>query len=346
MLIQEPVHVCMHGPAFDGQTAMIDTRQDAEIVSASGIGAPFFENHSHQRSVRDHLISGRLPLKFAYAGSAALTHAVLAGSQGYQAVIGAAEFEAAALRALFRLRPPPRQIAEVGPGNGVHTVSLLNALGNLGMPCERYLAVDFSRTLLDMAVRRIRRGADPRTAVAAAHWDIESGPSSVLHLGRAPGRPLLLCLLGNTIGNVEDPVGALHNLADSMQSGDVLLLGLTLRSGRSDDELLAPYRSDAFRAAALEPLRCAGVDPADIDFLLDWENDAVIGKAVLRRHSRIGDVDLPAGHRVRCFSSRRFRPDMVTDLLPPPRWRILRVSVHPGGEHLVVAAAPRGGGGR
>jgi L-histidine N-alpha-methyltransferase len=257
-------------------------------------------------------------------------------------VIGTVGLEASAVAAVGRRQRVPRRIAEIGPGNGVHTVSLLSALSDRGLPCEHYTAIDFSRTLLELASGHIRRGIDPRTGFAAASWDIESGPSAVLDHARRADGPLTVCLLGNTIGNVEDPVSAIRNIAASMRPGDILLLGATLQAGRTDQETLAPYENELFRRAALEPLRCAGVDPQDIDFRLHCENGTVIGQARFRRRTVIADDVVPADHTVRCFWSRRFRQEQVVRLLEPPGWRTLHSSVNAAGDHMMVAATPRG----
>ena len=325
------------------------------VTLKSILGDHFFEDDSHRLAIRRHLAAGVLPLKFAYAGSAARTHAELARSAGYQSVIGTVDLEVACLAVAEQRHRLPRSIAEIGPGNGVHTLALLDALGEqswqagpglqygLGWQCERYTALDFSSTLLTMASRHIRPGLDPRTRFAAAQWDMESGSSTILATIRRGCGPLLVCLLGNTIGNVEDAAGVVRDIGAALGPDDILLLGVALESQQSPQERLAPYQSEVFRRAALEPLRWAGVEPDDVDFRLRWENGAVVGHAVFRRATFVGDTVLPAEHAVRCFSSRRFRPEGVLRLFDPSRWRTLSAAVNEAADHLVVAVSPRGG---
>jgi L-histidine Nalpha-methyltransferase len=308
--------------------------------------APFFESDSHRGAVAAHVAAGVLPLKYAYAGSAAWTHDESARSSGYRSVIGAVDLEVSVVETLDRRLRVPRHVAEIGPGNGVHTVSLLRALHERGFPCAHYTALDFSRTLLDLSSRHIWRAMDPRTGFSAALWDVEAGASPVLEQSRSDGAPLTVCLLGNTIGNVDDPTSVLRNIGVSMRSDDVLLLGVTLAARRTAGETLAPYENEIFRRAALEPLRCAGVDPQDIDFRLHCENGTVIGQAIFRRPAVIAGTAVPARHTVRCFSSRRFRPEQVLLALDPSRWRILHSDITPAGDQMVVAASPRGTGRR
>jgi hypothetical protein len=107
-----------------------------------------------------------------------------------------------------------------------------------------------------------------------------------------------------------------------------------------------PYRTESFRRAALEPLRCAGVESDDIDFRLCCENGTVTGHAVFRAAASLDGQAIPANHTVRCFSSRRFDPQQALDLLDPALWRILHSSVSSAGDHMLVAASPRGEVGR
>ncbi|WP_341716686.1 L-histidine N(alpha)-methyltransferase [Micromonospora sp. FIMYZ51] len=286
---------------------------------------------------------GQVPLKFAYAGSAARTHDAYARSADYLSMLTSAQQEADALVAADVLAAGALALVEIGPGNGGRSRAFLDRLANRGRPCQRYLALDFSETLLGIACARLARFAGDRMSVDSQVWDIEHGTCRDVERWRVGPDPVVGCLLGHTLGNVERPVEVLANIYDALRTGDVLLLSVAL--GTADcpapEAVLAPYRSAEFRAAALQPLLAAGVAETDLDFVLSWRDEAVVGEAVLRRPVPLDGCRLPAGHRIRCFQSRRFRPRDVIVAVGEAGWQVRDAVQPPGGTHLVVTASRR-----
>ncbi len=313
---------------------------DAEAKAPS-----FFERADHHDAVVRGLQSGVLPLKFAYAGSAAFTHDLLARGEGYQSVTG---LGALACQALSELREPgsgPVRLAEVGPGNGRHTAEVFRLLREAGFPRVRYLALDFSETLLDVASQRLREdllvaGFDKR------FWDVEEGPTDRIKGWRAgDAAPLSVLFLGNTLGNLEDPVTALEHLRHSVRAGDRLVLGVTLRDQADDpDTVRAPYLTEVFEAAALEPLLALGVERRllDLSIVYDAAGDQVVGEVRLLGPVPAGERELPAGHTVRCFRSRRFDLGDVHRIVSAAGWKLEADHHEPGTRHAVVTASSPG----
>jgi L-histidine N-alpha-methyltransferase len=303
----------------------------------------YFESPAHRIDVLGGIVSGTLPLKYAYAGSAAHTHSMLARSGGYLSVIGPTSLEAQAWGCL----PPgsrPSALAEIGPGNGVHTNALLGDLQARGAPVRRYLGLDFSETLLSLCSKRLAAAGSPNPIVHTGVWDVESGPTSLIHEWRRGGEPIVVGLFGQTIGNVEDASTTLANVHDSLEPGDTLVLTLALR--RHDEpsaRALAPYRSGLFHDAVLEPMRAAGIAAGDMDLRMSFLDDTVVGEVELRREVTIDGHRLAAGHRVRCFRSRRFVPDQVPQLLDRAYWSTRAVVFDDEMEHAVVIGARKAG---
>ncbi|MFF5218649.1 L-histidine N(alpha)-methyltransferase [Micromonospora sp. NPDC000442] len=284
-----------------------------------------------------------MPLKFAYAGSAAHTHDAYARSAGYLSMLTSARHEADALVATGVVAAGALALAEIGPGNGGRSRAFLDRLADRGLPCQRYLALDFSETLLGLACARLARFAGDRMSVDSHVWDIEHGTSGSVERWRVGPGPVVGCLLGHTLGNVESPVEVLANIHDALRTGDVLLLSVALGAAGcpAPDTALAPYRSPEFRDAALQPLLAAGLAEADLEFALSWRDDVVVGEAVLRRSVCLDGVPLPAGHRIRCFQSRRFRTRDVIVAVGEAGWQVRDAVQAPGGTHLVVTASWR-----
>lgn len=336
-------------PAFRSLARGSRRRRDRAVPSTPAglsIYGHFFESSRHGSSVVRCIGEGVLPLRYAYAGSAAYTHDRLATADGYRSVIGSVELEVRALESDgFAAAALPR-VVEIGPGNGVHTVALLRSLAARGTACRHYLGLDFSATLLGLACDRIRDAFGAAVSLQSAVWDMEAGRSARIErwrhgLGR--GGPVLACMLGHTLGNVESGEQVLRHVHASLRPGDVLVAGVTLQPPEADHAaVLAPYQTDVFRAAAIEPLRAAGIAAGDLDFDVHYADGAVIGEAVFLRKVRIGPLIVPSGHVLRCFCSRRFAMNEVLSLLERAGFRVRAAIVDDQKEHAVVMAEREG----
>ncbi|WP_344612938.1 L-histidine N(alpha)-methyltransferase [Dactylosporangium salmoneum] len=279
-------------------------------------------------------------MKYAYAGSAAYTHDRYASTADYSAMMASAANESETLLMSGVRDLDLRDLAEVGPGNGRHSVAFLRGLAERGRAPRRYLGVDFSATLLNIAAERIRAQAGAGLAVDTAVWDVEDRPSPCLERWRSGAGPVVVCMLGGTLGNLESPVQVLRNLADGLCSGDVLLLTVLLRPATAAVEsTMSAYRTEAFRCAALEPLVAAGLRPADMRLTLTYDDSAVVGEVTLLRDARVGRTRLPRGHQFRCFLSRRFAGDEVIRLLYDSGWAVRAVRVDEADHHMTLVAA-------
>jgi hypothetical protein len=299
-----------------------------------------FETPEQERLFLKALQRRRIPLKFAYAGPAAAMHDRLTRTEGYQAVSVAAQHEVAVgLRGVDSANGYPEML-EIGPGNGVHSQLILNELERLDRMPARFLALDFSATLRAMAEVRLR-SYFPGLQVSMEPWDFELGRTERVDRWRG-SNPVLATMVGNTLGNVDDPIATLNHVRESLQSGDVLVLGLASSGGLDDRELLIPYATDIFIAAALEPLKMVGVDTAAGRFEshFDHERRAVVGDFFSGRDEVLEvdgvTVSLGRGERVECFLSQRFEEEDVAELAASTDWSLLSADLDSAGTHLAV----------
>lgn len=117
------------------------------------------------------------------------------------------------------------------------------------------------------------------------------------------------------------------------------MAGVTLQPPAADCAMvLAPYRTDVFRTAALEPLHAAGVEPDDVEFDVHFADGVVVGQAVFRRSVRVGQWAVPSGHILRCFCSRRFVMEDVRTMFARTGWEVRSVTEDDMQEHAVVLA--------
>jgi len=283
-----------------------------------------------------------LPLRYAYAGSAAYAHDRLARSNGYRSVVGWAELVVRATECDGMAAAALSRMVDIGPGNGVRTVVLLRALADHGPRGRSYLGLDFSATLLGMACDRIRDSLGGTVSLQSGVWDLEAGRSARIDRWRCGlGRdgPVVAFMLGHTLGNVDSAEQVLGHVHGSLRPGDTLVAGVTLQPPDADHSaMLEPYRTDAFVKAALEPLRAVGVALDDIEFGVRFTDGAVVGEAVFRRKVRLGFSTVQAGHVLRCFRSRRFAMSDVMSMLERTGFRTRAVIVDERREQAVVIA--------
>lgn len=276
----------------------------------------FFECSEHLDAALTALAARKVPLKFAYAGSAARTHSLLAKSAGYQHVNWPIAAETAAARELALGRK--LRLLEFGPGTGHHTAHLLAELvGQLDT--QRYIGIDFARGLFMGAARLIRQAA-PGVLVTFACCDLEAEPALL------PDPPqdsfTMFLVLGGLLANVESPERTAQNIRASLETGDVGLISVPgYKDGTSAEDYVAPYRSISFRNAALEPLRAMGLKVEDDQFSVQWDDAA---RAVVA--SIAVNID---GERqeIQCFTSRRFIPDRFEAVLAAAGLGVSQLSV-------------------
>jgi L-histidine Nalpha-methyltransferase len=310
-------------------------RRGAGAVGREARPAHGFESADHRSEFAECLRRRVVPLKFAYTGSAAFAHDRLSHSSGYQSVIGPAQDEAAVFtKALLQEGRP--QMVEIGPGGGAHSLAFFQAMADGAVP-RRYLALDFSSTLLGIARGRIAAGPKRPDRIDTGQWDVEGGPSREIDRWRDGGDPLAICFFGNTIGNVEDPGRVLSNIAISARTGDTLVLSTTKLPESADEaEILGPYTNEVFRDAILEVFRVAGIDVADIRLDITLEPGVVKGSVECLNRIEFDGVVLEKGEHVRCFISRRFLSINVRSLLDNTGWVI--TDELDRNDHFIVAA--------
>ncbi|MBV1849995.1 L-histidine N(alpha)-methyltransferase [Catellatospora tritici] len=298
----------------------------------------YFESEHHREEFRKHLARRTVPVKFAFAGSGALTYEALANSDGYQEVVGELDFELDALFGQTGLgQGSADQVCEVGPGNGLHTAALLAALTARGLAPSRYLCLDFSQDLLTIVNRPLAKfPMEFRSDV----WDFESGATGSIARWRRKDEPVLGLMLGHTIGNPVDPLSVLRNMRDSLNPGDLILISVALLPERADEaRILSPYRNETFTNAAIEPLRAAGIPSELIRFDLCLRDVDVIGDAIITGNVTAMGIDIAAGERIRCFKSRRFRGAEFGRLVEAAGWTVTRQAQDGTAEHGAILAS-------
>jgi L-histidine Nalpha-methyltransferase len=284
-----------------------------------------FEN-SVQRAYFVHCLRNRcIPTKFMFAGSAAHLQLRYAIDYPTEYIDGRSDHEIQTLSCLLGDDGLPDEVCDIGTSNGVHTAQFINKYNKIGTGCRRYLGIDFSQRLIDGAKKRLE-GVLP-TDHSFLRWDIETSPPPAIPAWRTTER-MLLCLFGNTLGNVDHQLQCLKNLFQIARPGDILAVGVYMMPD-SDEELLEHYSSSAVLNVALEPLRAAGIADSSFEICVRCINSAVVIYARMRETVSVLGVVIRKGEMIKCFISRRYRNAEIISLLLASGWSPIGPTVGP-----------------
>ncbi len=215
-------------------------------------------------------------------------------------------------------------LVELGSGTSEKTRMLLDALEATGR-LERFVPMDVSEGTLREATAALSR-RHPDLTVQGVVGDF------TLHLGQLPheGRRLV-AFLGGTIGNlyVEERAAFLAVLADSLESGEWVLLGTDLV--KDIDRMVAAYDDRAgvtaqFVTNCLHVLNRelgADFDPDAFSYVPFWDPreermDLRLRAVVPQRVEVPGAdlvVDLAGGEEIQVEISTKFRPGRIREEL-------------------------------
>jgi hypothetical protein len=104
----------------------------------------------------------------------------------------------------------------------------------------------------------------------------------------------------------------------------------------SETELLAPYQTQVFESAAVEPFLAIGIPRDSLEFAVSLEERTIRGRVILTKDVLIEGEQLKSGHEVLCFRSHRFLETELMDYLNKAGWSV--VSHRTDQVHLAVVS--------
>lgn len=276
-----------------------------------------FETTAHHKEFAEHLKNKKIPLKFAYSGSAVDTYNKLVSRASYHHAVTSKleQFEFIA----DLLKKDVINLIEIGPGDGRTSINLIHTLLSQGIiSIKQYIGIDFSKKLLQVSKNRIKKFY-PKLPIKVFAKDIEDEKIEPLELPTININALFL--IGNTLGNVENPKTTLNNIRKMLRSKDVFVLGVSLKQKNRNFDYLSDYMNNTFFDAVLEPLKMAGINVQRnrLHFEFDKSIAGVIGYYNPDGNAKKG--------KIRCFISRRFTVDNLENLLKNVGFKILNNSI-------------------
>jgi uncharacterized SAM-dependent methyltransferase len=281
-----------------------------------------FESEDQLRAFIRALSGSAIPGKFAYVGEAAATYNAHALTKEYGQVTRSEADESSLLLEVWgRELNSIRTLADVGPGNGLHSAGLLRRLSATAnwLP-SKYLAIDYSLHMAELAKQNVKR-LIREIQVNSILFDIESTfTQASAHLPDV--LEAIYFLLGNTIGNVESISRAIEGIRTLAGNGARILIGCALFDEyRSAESYLKPYRMKTYIDCVLYPLTMIGVPRRLITFTAEFNPDTktiftlVRFKEDFQANALDENVTVKAGSTIRCALSRRFLPGEIPNLL-------------------------------
>lgn len=131
-------------------------------------------------------------------------------------------------------------VIDLGCGNGCPVFPILEWLNKRKIP-YRYVPVDISKEMLELAIRNVR--SKYKVECKPVQLDFELGHFSDMIYGlKEDGSSNLMLFLGSTLGNHSDRHRVLTNFRDSMTSEDFLLIGVEVTNIFKIHKILPQYK--------------------------------------------------------------------------------------------------------
>lgn len=287
----------------------------------------FFEKNSHRNDFLKFLKTKKIPLKFAYSGSAAITHDKLASEGTYHHAVTSELEQYKYIE--DALTGKDINLIEIGPGNGTSSVDLINSFTKNGINITNYVGTDFSKTLMDICKNRIKKFF-PKLPLLFYQLDIENKiNNNTKKVFLESNKTNLVFMIGNTLGNVESPNKTLLNIAALLKKGDYFVIGVSLLKNDPNYDYVKDYLNEIFYNAAIEPFKMADIwNKADkFNVIFDKNIPAILcfyypSKDIIIKKRNTG-FTIKANSKIRCFMSRRFTMDTLSNLLKQSGFRVI-----------------------
>jgi uncharacterized SAM-dependent methyltransferase len=286
-----------------------------------------FESEDQLRAFLRALSGSAIPGKFAYVGEAAATYNAHALTKEYGLLTRSVADESSLLLEVWGQELDSiGTLADVGPGNGLHSAGLLQRLlATANWLPSKYLAIDYSLHMAELAKHNMKR-LIREIQVNSIVFDIESTFAQVPSHLPDPLESIYF-LLGNTVGNVESISRAIEGIRSLAGNGARLLIGCALFDEyRSVESYLKPYQMKTYIDCVLHPLVMVGVPWRSMAFTAEFNPDTKTIFTLVRFNEDFQanvldeSVTVKAGSTVRCALSRRFLPGEIPNLLK--RWNV------------------------
>jgi len=278
-----------------------------------------FESKNHKKDFFNFLREGAVPLKYAYSGSGTFKHNKLASRGSYHHAVTGKLGQYSYIEKRFKSERV--NLIEIGSGNGISSVNLITTLKKSGINIAKYVGIDFSKNLMNICKKRIDEFF-PELPPSFYQSDIEIEiKNNIKKVFSKSDKTNLVFMIGNTLGNVENPIKTLSNIESILKVGDYFVIGVSLLKDDQNYDYVKDYLNKVFYDACIEPFKMAGMwNKTDkLEIIFDKDIPAILGLYYPSKDLLIKEGNdkfiIKANSKIRCFMSRRFTIDGLNNLL-------------------------------
>ncbi len=244
-----------------------------------------------------------------------------------------------------------KDLVELGSGASLKIRMLLDAAGEPNRASMRYIPVDISESaIIETSEDLLERYPELQVLGVVADFTCQ------LHVIPMV-RPLMLCFLGSTIGNMEEDesISFLRSVSDNIKPDDRLLVGFDMVKSRETME--AAYNdsrgvTSEFNKNVLNVLNNelkAGFDPSDFDHLAFFNEAESRIEMHLRANRDIRvkleaidmELKLEKGETIHTENSRKFTKKSIKDIANQAELSIQNWYSDPDGWFSLVLMSPQ-----
>lgn len=224
------------------------------------------------------------------------------------------------------------ELIELGAGNGSKTIELLKPLVNKNYKFK-YTPIDISANTLDILEENIHAQL-PNFNVEKLVGDY----FDKLNLLKQTSHPKVILFLGSNIGNLTDEQSShfLNEIANNLNSGDKLVLGLDLRKSKS---IILPAYNDskgitkAFNLNLLDRINNllgANFEVNQFSHLAEYEEEEGVAKSFIvstaEQEVKINELNtvyqFNKGEKIHTEISRKYDDTILSEILNPTAFTI------------------------
>jgi len=286
-----------------------------------------------------------IPLKFEYLQDGANRWDRLVHSKDYGIGLEEAKIIKGYVNEILNETSEKVNILDIGCGNGEKALLFLE---NIKSKRKKYVALDISKTMLELAKKKILK-KEPELNAEFYNIDFEAGNFANItdNLREKNYSNNLLLFLGNTLGNVSDKSRVLSNIRESMTLKDYLLIGIELFDVKRIQEILRHYEgNNLWKDNIMTALEYFGLNKEDGSIIVKFNKDKnqVEARFVIKRSKtlkyRSKRINLVKGNKILLMISYKATPKSMQILLAKIGFIIKRLFLNKREDYALFLCKP------
>jgi hypothetical protein len=240
----------------------------------------------------------------------------------------------------------PFQMVELGPGTGEKAVFALKDLQAKGAMPEKYVLMDYSESMLDLAHASIAKEF-PLLDLTTKQGDLNC--YNCLDLSLKKDIPTVYMMLGQTLGNFRNKIEILDGILNTLKPEDQLIIGVSsvpsVESGikKSLLQALKNYQEPKVLEFMLSNLKEMGLNESNgsYELKIDMEEKAIVAVFTTSREVAHKGKIIKKGAEIEFFYSKRFTLLEPMHLIEPTKFKVAFTFYHSDHDQMIYVLKRR-----